>query len=69
MNAIAPYQFNVTGMSCQHCVKAVTQAIKSIDPEAVVQVDLPSGKVLVASQATPQALSNAIEQEGYSIVS
>ena len=32
--------FSVEGMTCGHCVKAVTQAIKSQDPAAEVTVDL-----------------------------
>jgi len=67
MNATAQHQFTVTGMSCQHCVKAVTEAIRSIDPEAIVSIDLTSGSVVVATQATSESLANAIRHEGYGI--
>jgi copper chaperone len=42
--------FQVQGMSCGHCVGAVTQAVKTVDPQAEVKVDLASGKVEVQSQ-------------------
>ena len=32
--------FNVQGMSCGHCVKAITQALQAKDPAASVRVDL-----------------------------
>lgn len=35
----------VTGMSCQHCVSAVTKALEAIDGISDVTIDLLSGKV------------------------
>ena len=29
-------ELNVTGMTCGHCVRAVTQAVRTVDPEAQV---------------------------------
>ncbi|HEX2544419.1 MAG TPA: cation transporter [Ramlibacter sp.] len=59
--------FNVQGMSCGHCVGAVTQAVKSVDPQAQVKVDLGSGKVEVQSQQDRTAIAKAIEEEGYKV--
>ena len=59
--------FNVQGMSCGHCVGAVTQAVKSLDPQAEVKVDLGSGKVEVQSQQDRTAIARAIEEEGYKV--
>jgi copper chaperone len=59
--------FQVQGMTCGHCVKAVTQALKAADPQAEVKIDLPSGKVEVTSDRDPQALARAIEEEGYRV--
>ena len=36
---------NVQGMTCGHCERAVTNAVKSVDPQATVKVDLATGKV------------------------
>lgn len=59
--------FNVQGMSCGHCVNAVTNAVKSVDPQAQVQVDLAKGKVDVQTQQDRQAIARAIEEEGYKV--
>ena len=59
--------FQVQGMSCSHCVGAVTQAVKSVDPQAEVKIDLASGKVDVQSDEDRAAIAKAIEEEGYTV--
>lgn len=59
--------FHVQGMSCGHCVGAVTRAVKTADPSATVEVDLASGQVQVESQQDRAALAAAIEEEGYKV--
>ncbi|WP_175940532.1 MULTISPECIES: cation transporter [unclassified Caballeronia] len=61
-------EFEVQGMSCQHCVAAVTRSIQEIDPEAQVRVDLERGTVAVESTQTEQALKDAIDDAGYTVV-
>jgi len=58
-------RFNVQGMTCGHCVKAVTNAIKGLDAAAIVQVDLPTGEVLVESDLTTEQVIGLIAEEGY----
>ena len=60
--------FNVEGMTCGHCVKAVTQAIKSQDPAAEVTVDLAAKQVSVQSQLSREVIAGLIREEGYSVV-
>lgn len=36
-------QFKVSGMSCGHCVRAITQAIQALEQTARVEVDLAGG--------------------------
>jgi copper chaperone len=60
-------QFDVQGMTCQHCVRAVTQAIKQIDPAAEVQVDLAAAKVSVDSTLARDRIAAAIQEEGYTV--
>jgi copper chaperone len=62
-------EFQVEGMSCQHCVAAVTRSIHEIDAAAQVQVDLELGRVVVASAETVDALKEAIDEAGYTVVS
>ncbi|MDO9329342.1 MAG: cation transporter [Pseudomonas sp.] len=57
--------FNVQGMSCGHCVKAITQALQAKDPAASVRVDLAAGEVGVESALTPEQVIAAITEEGY----
>jgi len=59
--------FQVQGMSCSHCERAVTQAVQALDPQAQVKVDLASGRVDVTSNHAASAIKQAIEQEGYQV--
>ena len=63
-----PHELQVKGMSCQHCVKAVTKAVQAQDPSAQVQIDLPTGKVLITSTLPRDAVQAAIEEEGYEVL-
>lgn len=55
----------VGGMTCDHCVRAVTQALKGVPGVVEVSVDLSSGLARVRGEADPQALLDAVEEEGY----
>ena len=59
--------FSVSGMTCGHCVRAVTQAIQQLAPQAEVEVDLISGRVEVQSHEPRDALAQAIVDEGYAV--
>jgi copper chaperone len=52
-------------MTCGHCVRAVTQAVKTVDPEAEVRVDLGSKRVRVESQRPAGELIRALDAAGY----
>ncbi len=60
--------FQVQGMTCGHCERAVTQAVQAIDPAAQVKVELATGKVDVQSTAAREAIAKAIVEEGYEVV-
>ena len=57
--------FNVKGMTCGHCERAVTQAVKTLDPQGEVKIDRAAGKVEVTSDQPREALIAAITEEGY----
>ena len=59
--------FNVQGMTCGHCEKAVTRALKQVDPTAEVRIDRAANKVEVESEQTREALAKAILDEGYTV--
>ena len=60
-------QLQVTGMSCGHCVAAVTKALKSVPGTQDAQVDLASGRATVQGNAAPEALAKAVADEGYGV--
>ena len=57
--------FTVQGMTCGHCVRAVTQAIKHEDPDAEVQVELASKEVKVESTLSAEDIIRLMGEEGY----
>ncbi len=63
------HQFQVTGMTCGHCERAVKQAVQQLDPQAQVKVTLASGQVEVESVQPRAALAQAIVDEGYAVAS
>lgn len=58
--------FSVEGMTCGHCVRAVTQAVQNQDPAASVKVDLAAKEVGVESRLSAEQVIEAINAEGYS---
>lgn len=59
--------FEVTGMTCGHCEKAVTRAIQQLDPQAQVKIDRSQNRVDVQSEQPREALAQAIAEEGYAV--
>ena len=59
----------VTGMTCQHCVNAVTEEVGAVDGVTGVTVDLATGRVDVESAAPvpADALAAAVDEAGYEI--
>jgi copper chaperone len=68
MSQTSNQTFNVTGMTCGHCEKAVTNAIKQLDPQAIVVIDRSQNKVDVQSNQAHDALAKAIAEEGYTVL-
>ncbi|ABF10397.1 copper chaperone, heavy metal ion binding (modular protein) [Cupriavidus metallidurans CH34] len=66
---ITMIQFQVEGMSCNHCVGSITRAVQAVDPAARVSADVPTQSVKVESAADRQALQQAIEGAGYPVKS
>jgi copper chaperone len=68
-NADAEHEMllNVQKMSCNHCVRSVTAAVRALDPEAKVDVDLSSGTVWIDGRTDAEAAAAAIREEGYTV--
>lgn len=58
---------NVEGMSCQGCVRSVTNALTQLDPTAKVEVTLATGVVAVETAKTRDELAAAIEAAGFDV--
>jgi len=61
------YTFHVEGMTCEHCEKAVTRAIRQLDRSAEVKADRSINQVEVESSLTTEVLCQAIVEEGYTV--
>ncbi|MGI5126230.1 heavy-metal-associated domain-containing protein [Pseudonocardia sp. CA-107938] len=63
--------YTVTGMTCEHCVRSVTEEIEAIGGVTDVRVDLPTGDVTVTSAQPldPAQVRAAVAEAGYELVS
>lgn len=63
--------YTVTGMSCGHCAQAVRAEVSSLPGVTGVDVDLDSGRVVVASDPVVpvDAVQAAVQEAGYEVVS
>ena len=61
--------YTVDGMTCGHCVGAVTEEISQIAGVRDVQVDLGTGRVTVTSDAPLDraAVAAAVDEAGYDL--
>lgn len=63
--------FSVTGMTCGHCVKSVTEELSEINGVTAVQVALDSGIVTVTAEQElgKEEVSAAVDEAGYALSS
>jgi copper ion binding protein len=63
--------YRVTGMTCNHCVAAVTEELFGLAGVEKVDVDLASGRVDVQSEhpLDEAAVRSAVEEAGYEVAS
>jgi copper ion binding protein len=59
----------VRGMSCGHCVSAITSAVSALPGVAGVDVDLGAGTVRVSGTPDAVQVAAAIEDAGYDVAS
>jgi len=58
-------EFTLPDMSCGHCERAVTEAVRQVDPQARVAVDLTNRKVRIETNAPGPKLAEALAEAGY----
>ena len=61
--------YTVVGMTCGHCVNAVTEEVSAVPGVTAVDVDLASGGLTVTSTETVDdgAVRAAVEEAGYEV--
>jgi len=60
--------YTVTGMTCGHCVSAVTEEVGRIDGVTDVDVDLDTGVVTVGGAGfTDEQVAAAVDEAGYAL--
>ena len=63
--------YRVTGMTCDHCARAVTQEVGALPDVTDVHVEVASGDLTVTSTRplSDDEVSNAIHEAGYDLAS
>ncbi|MGX1612282.1 heavy-metal-associated domain-containing protein [Micromonospora chalcea] len=62
--------YQVSGMTCGHCVESVSTELSALAGVTDVQVDLATGRVTVTSQnpLDADAVRAAVDEAGYDLV-
>lgn len=65
--------FSVSGMTCSHCVAAVTEEVSRLDGVDAVQIDLNAGGTstvtVTSTQTLPvDAVRDAVDEAGYTLI-
>ncbi len=61
----AMFNVRIPSISCGHCVRTITEAIKALDPAATVNVEMDSKIVSIDTQAAPAAITASLASAGY----
>ncbi len=66
---MATSTYTVTGMTCGHCVSAVSEEVTAVPGVTAVDVDLASGRLTVTSDAPvdDDAVRAAVDEAGYEL--
>jgi copper chaperone CopZ len=66
---VSTASYTVVGMTCGHCVNAVTEEVSSVPGVTGVDVDLTTGGLTVTSDAPVDeaAVRAAVEEAGYTV--
>ena len=69
MSEVVQRTYNVTGMSCEHCVGAVSTAVGQLSGVHDVQVELADGELhLRGAGVDEEAVRVAVEAAGYGLL-
>lgn len=57
--------FQLPTMTCQHCVKVVTQTVQAADPDARIEIDLAVHRLQVETGVGRDELAARLADAGY----
>ena len=60
--------YTVAGMTCEHCVRSVSEEVSEVPGVTAVEVDLAGGRVTVHGDADDAAVRAAVTEAGYQVV-
>ncbi len=61
--------YTVSGMTCEHCVRSVTEEVSEVPGVEAVEVDLASGRLVVRGDGVEDdAIRAAVDEAGYALV-
>jgi copper chaperone len=58
-------RFKIAKMTCGHCAASIERAVKGVDPQAAVSVDLSRKEVAIHSTAEERLIAGALRSAGY----
>lgn len=59
------FRFKIAKMSCGHCAASIERAVKGVDPQAAVSVDIGRKEVAIRSTAEERLIAGALRAAGY----
>jgi copper chaperone len=61
--------YGIDGMTCEHCVRSVTEEVGAVPGVEGVEVDLASGRMVVRGDGVDDAaVRAAVDEAGYAVV-
>ena len=65
---MSQHTYQVEGMSCAHCVAAVSEQVSAVPGVERVAVDLASGSLAIDGEVDAAEVKGAVEAAGYALV-
>jgi copper chaperone len=63
------HEYTVEGMTCEHCVRAVTEEVSQVPGVVDVDVELASARLTVVGDPSDKAVRDAVAEAGYAVTS
>ena len=60
-------KLKVPNISCSGCAETITESIKTMEPDAKIDVDVDAKTVTVESAASEETIKQAITAAGYTV--